>query len=124
MLRAKLLHDLIDPFERNVVDVLRDVFLALGLVLGRTAHDVERVPVDVEDPKGDDLVLVLDVPRVVDDRTLRQPLGRFVAVSPPCLAELVPLIALQTPGAEKNQLAFSSPRVIVRKEPMPRGKPA
>src|SRR5262249_18379612 len=98
---------------------LRDLLGPLGLVLGGAPHDVERVTVDVEDPEGDDLVLVADAARVVDDRAGRQPLGCLVAIASPGLAELVVLAGLDVPATEEDQHAFSSPRWF-REEPMSR----
>src|SRR5262249_53373064 len=106
----ELLEQLVGSVERRVVDVLRDLLGALGVLLRRTAHDVDRVAIDVDDPEGDHLILVLDAPGVVDDGACGQAFRRLIAVAAPCLAELVVLARLEASSTEEHEHAFSSPR--------------
>src|SRR5215212_4785602 len=75
----------------------------------------DRFTADVEDPERDHLVLVLDVPGVVDDRPLGQILELLVARAPtPGSAEILPVPRLQVPPAEEDQHCNSSPRLVSR----------
>src|SRR6476659_6135748 len=101
--------------------MLGDLLGPLGLILSRAADHVELVAIDVEDPERDHLVLILDVAGVIDDRALGQAAEVLVLVSPaPGLAELVPVAAFEAPSAEEHEHAFSSRRLNLREEPMPR----